>query len=293
VNSQRLIVITGLSGSGKTTAARVLEDEGFYVVDNLPPVLLPRFLELTVWGEDDAPRVAVVMDVRSRKFVAAEWPKILERTRADGYEVEIWFFDAADEDLIRRFSETRRRHPLVQQEGVPAAVQRERELLAEIRSVATAVFDSSGLSIHQLRQTIARYLNEGEDTGQALSVNLQSFGYRYGLPLESDLVMDVRFLPNPHYQEALRPLTGLDPSVRNFVLSQQNCREFLSHFRGMLRFLLPLYQQEGKRYLTIAIGCTGGQHRSVAIVEDLRALFTQPGFSLDVRHRDLTKGQVK
>lgn len=289
MNFQRLIVITGLSGSGKSTAARVLEDEGFYVVDNLPPALLPKFLQLTVWEEKNAPGLAVVMDVRSRKFVAAEWPKIVELVRADGYEVEIWFFDAADEDLIRRFSETRRRHPLVHHAGLPAAVRHERELLADIRSIATAVFDSTGLSIHQLRQAIARYLHGGEDPGQALAVSLQSFGYRFGLPLEADLVMDVRFLPNPHYDESLRPFSGLDPNVRTFVLSQQSCREFLSHFKKLLGFLLPLYQREGKRYLTIAVGCTGGRHRSVAVVEDLRALFAEPGYNLTVLHRDMNK----
>lgn len=292
MKSQRLIVITGLSGSGKTTAARVLEDEGFYVVDNLPPDQLPQFLKLTVWKEEEGPKVAVVMDVRSRKFMATEWPKIIDRTRASGYDVEIWFFDAADDDLIRRFSETRRRHPLAQMEGVPEAVKRERELLADIRSLATAVFDSTGLSIHQLRQAILRHLHSGEETGQPLAVSLQSFGYRFGLPLEADLVIDVRFLPNPHYDQTLRPLTGLDPAVRNFVLSQKSCQEFLGYFKKMLCFLLPQYQKEGKRYLTIAVGCTGGRHRSVAIVEDLRSLFAEPGYTLNVQHRDLAKGQA-
>ncbi len=284
----RLIILTGLSGSGKSTAARALEDEGFFVVDNLPFALLPHFLELTGLEVRDNPNVAIVMDVRNRNFLAG-WDVILQSVRAAGHEVEIYFFDASDEDLIRRYSETRRRHPLVQKDGVPTAIARERELLTGLRRAATAVFDSSGLTVHQLRRKVISYAHGSEASAAAMIVRLQSFGYRHGIPADADLLLDVRFLPNPHFVPELKPLTGLDRAVSAYVLEQSACRDFLRHCRELLQFLLPQYQKEGKSYLTIAIGCTGGRHRSVAIVEELRPSLAGEGITLEVIHRDIAK----
>lgn len=289
MNRLRLIIITGLSGSGKTTAARALEDEGFFVVDNLPVVLLPRFLEVTEREGRENPNVAIVLDVRNRNFLAG-WETILQGVREAGHTVEIYFFDASDEYLIRRYSETRRRHPLVQQEGVPAAIARERELLAGLRRQATAVFDSSGLNVHQLRRQVVLYVHGPEGRALPMVVHLQSFGFRYGIPPDSDMVLDVRFLPNPHFIDELRPLTGLDRAVSAYVLETPACGEFLGHVRRLLDFLIPHYRGEGKSYLTVSVGCTGGRHRSVAVVEELRPSFDGEGLTLEVIHRDIAKG---
>ncbi|MEJ2699359.1 MAG: RNase adapter RapZ [Desulfuromonadales bacterium] len=283
----RLIIITGLSGSGKSTAARALEDEGFFVIDNLPPILLPRFLDLIDKDGGEKSDVAVVMDVRNRDFLAG-FEVIFSGAREAGYALEIYFFDASDDILIRRYSETRRRHPLAREEGVQEGINRERRLLSGLRDQATVIIDSSWLTPHQLRAKVVQ-IARGEKGGYPLVVQLQSFGFRYGIPPGSDLVMDVRFLPNPHFVPDLQPLTGLDPQVREYVLSQQPCQEFLAHFQDLLQFLLPLYQHEGKSYLTISIGCTGGRHRSVAIVEALSSRLDSPGVNLESRHRDVDK----
>ncbi len=289
MNRLRLIIITGLSGSGKTTAARALEDEGFFVVDNLPFVLLPRFLEVTEREGRDNPRIAIVLDVRNRNFLAG-WETILQSVRDAGHQVEIYFFDASEDYLIRRYSETRRRHPLVQEEGIPSAIAREREMLTGLRRQATAVFDTSGINVHQLKQQVLTYLHGADGRALPMAVHLQSFGFRYGIPADSDLVFDVRFLPNPHFVDELRPLTGLDRAVSGYILKMPPCVEFLQHLRGLFEFLLPYYRKEGKSYLTVSIGCTGGRHRSVAMVEELRSSFAVEGVTLEVIHRDIAKG---
>ena len=285
--SRRLLIITGLSGSGKSTAARVLEDQGFFVVDNLPLVMLPDFMQRVGEGLQPNADVAVVIDVRNRGFLT-DHDAIFKRLTADGYNLDILFFDAADPVLQRRYSETRRLHPLAESQTVQDGIDRERQQLHVLRDRATKVIDSSSLNARQLRELMLAFL--GEKNTSLLIVNLESFGYRYGLPPTADLVFDVRFLPNPHYIDELRPLTGLDPKLRQYVLSQKACCDFRQHLDPLLCFLLPHYRDEGKSYLTIAIGCTGGRHRSVSIVEDLYRDFPVPEVILRVNHRDVDKG---
>lgn len=285
--AQRLILITGLSGSGKSSAARALEDEGFFVVDNLPLALLTQFLTLIQLGTAAASDVAVVVDVRNREFLSAV-EKTLAEVRAAGFPLEIFFFDASDEILVRRYSETRRRHPLAAKDTVAEGILLERRQLAFLRSQATAIVDSTQLTVHQLRDKVVK-IARGEEGGSPLQVQLLSFGFRYGLPPGSDVVMDVRFIPNPYFIPELQPLTGLDRAVSDYVLAQTSCQDFMKRFRDLLLFLLPQYQREGKSYLTIAVGCTGGRHRSVTIVENLRPFLIGEGVALKVCHRDIEK----
>lgn len=287
MSRKRVIIITGLSGSGKSTAARALEDEGFFVVDNLPLALLPEFLALAEDGARFTSEVAVVIDIRNRDFLAG-LDSTLHSVRESGYQLEIFFFDAADDILLRRYSETRRRHPLTLQEGVSEGIRRERELLGELRSLATLIVDSTRLTPHDLRAKVVQIARGGKGL-MPLVVQLQSFGFRYGIPPESDLVIDVRFLPNPHFIPELQGQSGLDELVRDYVISQPACREFLQHLQGMLAFLLPHYHKEGKSYLTISIGCTGGRHRSVAIVEAILPSLAGEGVALKTIHRDIEK----
>lgn len=280
---RQLVIITGLSGSGKSTGARALEDAGYFVIDNLPLVMLPDFLSLTDHGYE---KVAAVVDARSSDFLG-DCHDVLRRIKAEGHDVEVLFFDASDHDLVKRFSETRRRHPLVQKEGILAAISREREIMSGLRSEATVILDSSGLTVHQLRQRVLATVLGSDDHEGQLQVQVQSFGFRNGLPLSADLVFDVRFLDNPHFVEELRPKTGLTPEVSSFVLNQPDYQMFLDKLKDLLFFLLPRYRQEGKTSLTIAIGCTGGQHRSVAIAEDLGPYLLGIGCMVQVNHRDI------
>lgn len=282
---RRLVVITGLSGSGKSTAARALEDAGFFVIDNLPLVMLPDFLALTDHGNTN---VAAVVDARSSEYLG-DCHEVLDSIKAQGHDVDVLFFDATDHDLVKRFSETRRRHPLVQREGVLSAIGRERQIMSDLRGEATIIVDSSGMTVHQLRQRVLAILLGSDDHEGQLHLQVQSFGFRNGLPLSADLVFDVRFLDNPHFVDALRPKTGLDRDVSNFVLSQPDYKLFLDKLKGLLFFLLPRYRQEGKTSLTIAIGCTGGRHRSVAVAEDLGPYLLGAGFVVQVHHRDMDK----
>lgn len=279
---RRLLIITGLSGSGKSTGARALEDAGFFVVDNLPLPLLPAFLAIVDRGYR---HVAVVVDARGLDFLS-EAQAILTDLQARGQALEIIFFEATDAELLRRFSETRRRHPLAQQEGIAAAILRERQLMAELKRAATVVVDSSNTNVHQLRQRVLSVVFGPEAASGNLTVHLLSFGFRYGLPLEADLVFDVRFLENPHFVPELKPLTGLDPAVSQFVLSQPDCQRYLLQLKQLLFFQIPRCQQEGKSTFTVAIGCTGGRHRSVAIVEELRPYLLGTGCVVEAGHRD-------
>jgi RNase adapter protein RapZ len=284
----RILIITGLSGSGKSTAVRALEDEGFYCLDNLPVSLFPTFIELVAKSKERVRDVALVMDIRGRDFLKG-YEKVIQEIGEAGNHVEILFLDATDEVLIRRFSETRRRHPALDNGSVPEGIRFEREQLAGLRRLATTTIDTSELNVHELKELVIARI-KGEQGATEMTVHLQSFGYRFGIPLESDLVMDVRFLPNPHFIPELKCFSGLDPKVASFVLEKNETVIFLEKFRDLMGFLLPGYRREGKSYLTISIGCTGGRHRSVVIAEALREFFPGKKVNLKVTHRDMEKG---
>jgi RNase adapter protein RapZ len=285
----RIVIITGLSGSGKSTAVRALEDEGFFCLDNLPVSLVATFVELVEQSREDIKDVALVMDIRSRDFIKGYDEVFREMVNA-GHTVKVFFFDATDEVLIRRFSETRRRHPAWEGASVPEGIRFERDQLAGLRRIATAIIDTSEMNVHQLKEMVIHSI-KGGGSALEMQVNLQSFGFRYGLPLESDLVMDVRFLPNPFFIQELRPFSGLDQGVRDYVIGHQETQVFMERFRDMLEFLLPGYRREGKSYLSVSIGCTGGRHRSVAIAEELYHYFRQKNINIKITHRDIEKGQ--
>jgi len=284
--TRRAVMLTGLSGSGKSSAARALEDEGFFVVDNLPLALLPQMLAMAEQQQIEA-GIAVVIDARNRTFFAG-WEVAFEHVEQLGFAFEIIYLEASDEVLTRRYSETRRRHPLAPSGQVGVGISAEREQLAQLRDRATLIIDSSYLTPHQLRREVIGRL--GSSAGPVpLTISLQSFGFRYGLPLEADLVLDVRFLPNPHFVPALQPLTGLDLEVQEFVINNPTAQDFLVKIKDLFGFLLPEYRQEGKSYLTIGIGCTGGRHRSVSIVEELNRSLSAEGCVLSCNHRDRNK----
>ena len=304
----RVILISGLSGSGKTTAIKALEDIGFYCVDNLPILLLPKFIELCEQSSGKIPKVAVVEDIRGSVSYPT-WEesevaqggndfledsrRVIQNLRKEGYTIEILFLESSDPILMRRFSETRRQHPLAVRGSIGEGIRLERERLQGIRDMANQVIDTSHFNVHQLKERIQRYAQEGSNSGQ-MTVTLLSFGYSFGVPFEADLLLDVRFLPNPYFVEELKRLKGEDPKVTKYVLQWEETKEFLLHVLEFFRFLLPLYIREGKSHLTIAVGCTGGRHRSIVIVnrlaEMLRDEWMKRGVFLSVRHRDAEKG---
>lgn len=280
----RLVIVTGVSGSGKTTALRALEDLGYFCIDNLPIVLLPRLLELATHTSEAISKLALVADAREAGFLEAVPAQILEAREA-GHHVHVVFLDADDEALLRRFSETRRKHPLADEGPVEAGIAIEREALARMRDVADEVVDTTALNVHDLKSLFQdRFSGEGEESGPAVTV--MSFGFKHGLPPQADLVLDCRFLPNPHFIEHLQPLTGLDPEVASFVLDRPETQAFLERAEALLVWLLPQYRKERKAYLTVAIGCTGGRHRSVAIAEHVGERLRREDASVTVRHRD-------
>lgn len=284
----RIVVITGMSGSGKSTAVRALEDEGFYCIDNLPVRLFRQFVELIEKSGESFKGVVLVTDIRGRDLSTGIVESFRE-LRSVGHELEVLFFDASDEVLIRRFAETRRRHPADEHCTVPEGIRIEREQLAVLRQNATLVIDTSEFNVHQLKEQVIRAI-KGEQGSSHFTVEVVSFGFRYGVPLDANLVMDVRFLPNPHFVPELRSHSGLEPLVRDFVLEQQETKAFLDQFLSLLQFLIPAYRREGKSYLTIAIGCTGGRHRSVAITQAAAARFETLGLKVRISHRDIEKG---
>jgi UPF0042 nucleotide-binding protein len=257
-----VLVITGMSGSGKSTAVRALEDAGWFCIDNLPAPLLPKVAELGV-GQD---RIAFVVDVREGAYLQSA-PETLDELKRAGHKVEVLFLDSSDEALVRRYSETRRRHPLSGAEGVSEGIARERKALEVLRVHAEHVLDTSTMNVHELRrQVMARFSGS---TAAGLAISVMSFGFKYGVPSNADLVFDVRFLPNPFFVPELKPFTGRDARVAAFVVDRPEAWEFLDRVYDLLEFLVPKYQREQKTYLTVAIGCTGGKHRSVAIAHAL------------------------
>ncbi|PWW56990.1 RNase adapter RapZ [Actinokineospora spheciospongiae] len=278
-------VVTGLSGAGRSTAAKCLEDLGWFVVDNLPPELISTMVELGSRARGAITTVAVVMDVRSRAFTE-DLSAIIKDLDARGYKPRVLFLEATDDVLVRRFESVRRGHPLQGEGRLIDGITAERQLLMPLRGEADLILDTSTLSVHQLRAKIEDAF--GTESSTATRVTVLSFGYKYGLPMDADLVMDVRFLPNPFWIPELKDQTGRDADVRNYVLSQEGADEFLDRYHELLRLIGAGYRREGKRYLTLAVGCTGGKHRSVAISEELsRRLSDEDGMAVKVVHRDL------
>ena len=280
------LVITGLSGAGRSTAADTLEDAGWFVIDNLPPALIGKVAELVGRPGSETERVALVSGRGGGEYVS-ELTEAVEHLRASGANVRVLFLDAADEVLVRRFENTRRRHPQAA-EGVVASIARERAVLEPIKTQADIVIDTSELNVHQLRDRLLD-LFERDDPSVGMQTSVVSFGYKHGLPLDVDLVFDCRFLPNPHWVDELRPLTGLDDKVREYVLSQPDTADFLDRLDNLLELLLPGYRKEGKAYLSIAVGCTGGRHRSVVLAEELGKRVEARGFRPTVHHRDVER----
>jgi len=282
----QVVILTGVSGSGKSTALRALEDAGFYCVDNLPILFLEKLLELSGHTAGEVSRIALVVDAREGRFLA-EAPRIIEEVRQNGSDVQMLFLDASDDALVRRYSETRRRHPLAGGGSVPDGISAERRALADLKAIADEVIDTTTLNVHELKRLVTRRFAAGD--GARLGVTIVSFGFRFGLPTHADMVLDVRFLPNPFFIPELKPLPGTDPRVAGFVLGQPDAKAFLERLGELFGFLLPRYRNEGKSYLTIAIGCTGGKHRSVAIAAALAEWLEAGGQPVRLWHRDVEK----
>ena len=284
----RLVIITGLSGSGKSVVAKCFEDLSYYTVDNLPLPLLRQFLDNPLELAGGTDRIAVVTDVRAPGF-AEELPRLFADIDRERIEPRLLFLEASDEVLVRRFSETRRPHPLAVDQPVIEGIRRERELLAEMRARADMVFDTSGWSIHEIRSQVYREFasNPGEEPGMVVS--LVSFGFKHGIPYGTDLLFDVRFLPNPHFVPGLREQTGQDEGVRSYLDRQPDFGELVGRLTDLLAYLLPRYRRENRSYLSVAIGCTGGRHRSVAVAERLKAALEEQGWPARVIHRDISR----
>jgi UPF0042 nucleotide-binding protein len=285
VQPLRLVIISGLSGSGKTHAIKCFEDLGFFCVDNLPPALLPKFAELCLQRERDVQDVALGIDIRERGFFS-DFFRNLETLKASGYAVELLFLEARDEVLVRRFSESRRPHPLLPHAPVLEGVQLERERLMDLRQNADRIIDTSDITVHELKDLLGRQYLESVQ-GHRLTLSLLTFGFKFGVPYDIDLLFDVRFLLNPNFVPDLKALTGEEPRVQSYILSDPNTKPLLDHLESLFRFLLPLYEQERRSYLTVAIGCTGGRHRSVAVASMLKQTFAALGHDVSIRHRDL------
>ncbi|MFP7492327.1 RNase adapter RapZ [Terribacillus saccharophilus] len=286
LNETKLVIITGMSGAGKTVAVQSFEDLGYYCVDNLPPALLPTFLDLMRDAANDIKKVALVMDLRGREFFDSLFEALDKLTMENWLDPQVLFLDSKDEVLVTRYKETRRTHPLAP-EGLPLeGIQQERALLDQMRGRAQHIVDTSSLKPKQLREKIMKRFKDNDY--EEFTVQMLSFGFKYGLPIDADLVFDVRFLPNPFYVENLRPQTGLDEPVSSYVFKWSDTHTFLQKLEDMLTFMLPQYRKEGKSQLVIAIGCTGGQHRSVAIAEYLANRYSG-NYATHVTHRDVER----
>jgi len=281
----RIVIVTGLSGSGKSTAIKAFEDLGYFCVDNLPVLMLPDFLKLREESSEGLWHIALGMDIRERRFLES-YSKIFSELRRRGANLEILFLEATDDVLQRRFSQTRRKHPLAGKGSVLEGIEAEREMLRDLKDMATRVVDTSSANVHDLKRMISRLYALSPDQ-DALHVMVLSFGFKYGVPAEADIVMDVRFLPNPFFVEGLKDLDGRREEVIRFVLRDEQSQVFLDKFSTLLTDLLPRYRAEGKSYLTIAIGCTGGKHRSVVVAEKLAERLVEKGYRAHLSHRDV------
>jgi UPF0042 nucleotide-binding protein len=278
-----VVLITGLSGAGRSGVADVLEDLGWFVVDNLPTALIGTIVELAAKPASGIDRLALVAGRQHTEVLSH-----VGELRAEGYDVRVVFLDASTAELVRRYDATRRRHPLADEaEGLVESIELERSVLGPVRDAADLVIDTTDLNVHQLKERIGHAFDEA--AGSRLQVAVESFGYKHGLPLDADIVMDVRFLPNPHWEDDLRPLTGHDPKVRDYVLETAAASSFVDQFEQLVAGLLPQYRAEGRSYLTVAIGCTGGRHRSVAIAEEVAARLRGRGVAVRTTHRDVTR----
>lgn len=280
----RVVFITGLSGSGKSNAIKCFEDLGFFCVDNLPTALLPKFTELCTQSGSEISKVAIGIDVRERGFFK-NFLEVLDEIKKENYNIEILFLEASDEALIRRFSETRRPHPIAKGGSIIDGIRLERETLSELRKRADKIIDTTNYNVHQLKEVLTKYYLELE--GKRLTISFISFGYKYGIPYDVDLIFDVRFIQNPNFVKELKPLKGNDKMVMDYILKFMETKAFLEKLRDFLKFLIPMYEKEGKSYLTIGIGCTGGRHRSVAVSEILKDYLKMNGYSINIRHRDI------
>jgi UPF0042 nucleotide-binding protein len=279
------VIVSGLSGAGKSVAIKSFEDIGFYCVDNLPSALIPTFTDLIVQSKIE--RVALGIDVRERDFFTGLF-EVLDGLQRHGHQVEILFLEAKDEVLLRRYSETRRKHPLAQEGAIPDGIRRERRWLEELRQRATRILETSDFNVHELRDIIQSMYSTQDARGR-MQILVLSFGFKFGIPPNADLMFDVRFLPNPHFEPELRPYTGRDQRVANYALGNEIGEKFLAYLQEFLTMLVPLYVREGKSYLTISLGCTGGKHRSVATAEAVGRHLRQAGYRVACHHRDLAK----
>lgn len=278
-------IITGLSGAGKSEAIKCFEDMGFFCIDNLPPSLIPKMAELSSLPGSKIKQVAVVCDVRGREFFEDLYGELTHLNKLK-VPYQIIFLEASDEALVKRFKETRRRHPLSEEGAIVEGIHKERHIMEQLRGEANLVIDTSALASFELKDKIRTAFLKQDKQKKGIMITIMSFGYKYGMPLDADLVMDVRFMPNPHYVESLRCYDGTNENVRDFVLNRDETHEFIDKLNGMLEFLLPRYVAEGKTHLTVAIGCTGGMHRSVVITEETARFLKTKDYSVVVRHRD-------
>lgn len=285
MTSATIFIITGCSGSGKSTALAAFEDSGYYCVDNMPVALLPKFFDLAAESVSETKGFAFVMDLREKGFLD-KYEDIIDALRREGNRVQILFLEADEKILLQRFSQTRRHHPLVEKGGLLKGIQTEREFLRKPRQAADIVINTSFFNVHELRAEITAIARKSRAV-PPLSIHILSFGFKYGIPHDADLIIDVRFLANPYFVPELKSLTGKAEQVKQFVLSDPNCRVFLEKYMDLITYLVPLYEKEGKSYLTLAVGCTGGRHRSIAIVEFLYEHLKKPDVQITVSHRDI------
>jgi UPF0042 nucleotide-binding protein len=280
-----IFIITGLSGSGKSSAIDALEDVEFYCVDNMPVALLPKFVELPIESNSEIAGLAFVMDLREKSFLTS-YPLIFETLKEKGYQFKILFLEAGEDTLVKRYSQTRRHHPLAQGKSLLEGIRIEKERLKNLKSAADEIIDTSRYNIHELKSVIQNIAQQSKDSAP-MSINILSFGFKYGVPHDASLIMDVRFMLNPHFIPKLKALDGKDEKVKDYVLNNDNTRIFLNKFIDLLDYLIPLYEKEGKAYLTIAVGCTGGKHRSVAVAEALFKHLNKQGSKIIITHRDI------